>query len=910
MKQYRPHFFAVIALAIVLSCGWHGALRHALADLRFAWQTRQATGDIVVVAIDAPSIGKIGVWPWPRQLYAELLRQLQNADVQDIALDVDFSTPSDTASDRLFAEALQSAGGSVVLPSFQQPGTDRTTLHINRPLQQFTDHSWPALVNVEVGSDGLVRRYPFGERLDGKFVPSMAAVLAGQYADNRAPFLIDFSIRTAGIPKVSFVDVLQGDKATLQRLKGKRAIIGGTALELGDRFSVPNGVIMSGPVLQTLAAESLLQNRALQWTSGLVTLAGLCGLALIMMLSWRRVSAGKRVAMLLGMAVAIEAFAFALQAAFPLILDTSLFHLAIVVYIATIALDEIDIRDLLGRVAESRFQRVAMSLGDGLICTDANYLITVWNPGATAIFGYQPDEMIGRPFDMICARNEALVASSFSIRNAIEIAAGTVIEFDGRRSNGEVFPVEASFSGWQGTDGLQFGAILRDISVRKREAERIRYLAEHDSLTGLINRDTLHARLAAMIAKAEGDGGEVALLVLGLDGFQQINDMLGHAAGDLVLRAVSERLAATMAGTGTVARLSGDEFAVALAVDDLGESVSALAARIGAAFEAPLLGGTRQHRVRVTIGAAVFPAGGRSADELLSNSHMALSRAKATKRGGHALFEDSIRRELETRLTLEAELALAVERNEFELFYQPQLHLADGSLVGAEALIRWRHPVRGLVSPGEFMPVVNTSPISEAIAEWVLETACAKAAAWERAGRKLRIGVNLSPSQFQSGDLAVAVAQSLARTGLSPTSLELEVTEDILLHDEQGALNTFLKIQALGVRIVFDDFGTGFASLSYLKKFPLDGLKIDRSFVLGLLANPDDAAIVNSTIGLSKQLGLSVIAEGIENRATADFLVSMGCEEGQGYFFGRPMPAADFEAKFVHDDQPADAIVA
>jgi len=206
------------------------------------------------------------------------------------------------------------------------------------------------------------------------------------------------------------------------------------------------------------------------------------------------------------------------------------------------------------------------------------------------------------------------------------------------------------------------------------------------------------------------------------------------------------------------------------------------------------------------------------------------------------------------------------------------------------------------------MPVVNTSPISERIAEWVLETACATAAAWERDGHSLRIGVNLSPSQFRTGDLATSVAHALAQTGLSPTSLELEFTEDILLHDEQGALNTFLKIQELGVRIVFDDFGTGFASLSYLKKFPLDGLKIDRSFVFGLLGNPDDAAIVSSTISLGKQLGLSVIAEGIENRATADFLISMGCEEGQGYFFGRPMPASDFEAKFLA--APAIAIVA
>jgi diguanylate cyclase (GGDEF)-like protein/PAS domain S-box-containing protein len=900
VKQYRPHLFVIVALAIVLSCGWHGTFRHALADLRFGWHTRQASGDIVVVAIDARSIDTIGVWPWPRRLHADLIRQLQKADVQDIALDVDFSTPSDPASDRDFAEALESAGGSVILPAFQQPGTDRATVHINRPLPQFAGHAWPAIVNVEVGTDGLVRRYPFGENLDGTFVPSMAAVLAGQYAETRAPFLIDFSIRTAGIPKVSYADVLQGDQATLQKLKGKKVIIGGTALELGDRFSVPNGVIVSGPVLQTLAAESLLQNRALQWTSNVVTLAGLGMLALVMLLTWRRLSAGLRVGLLTGTAIAVEAFAFLLQMVFPLILDTSLFDIAIIVYIAAIALDEIDIRDLLGRVAESRFQRVAMSLGDGLICTDANYLITVWNPGATAIFGYQPEQMISQPFDTICARDDATAASPFSIRNAAELAAGTVVEFNGRRSNGEAFPVEASFSGWQGTDGFhQFGAVLRDISVRKREAERIRHLAEHDSLTGLINRNTLHAELAAMISKTATEGAEVALLVLGLDGFQQINDMLGHASGDLVLQAISERLKAAIPPAGTVARLSGDEFCIASPLADIGGDVGRFAEQVGASFETPLIAGNRQHRVRVSIGAAVFPGGGRTADELLSNGHLALSRAKATRRGGHLLFEDSIRRELETRLTLEAELALAAERNEFELFYQPQLHLADGRLIGAEALIRWRHPVRGLVSPAEFMPVVNTSPISERISEWVLETACATGAAWERAGHSLRIGVNLSPSQFRSGDLATSVAQALARTGLSPTSLELEFTEDILLHDEQGALNTFLKIQELGVRIVFDDFGTGFASLSYLKKFPLDGLKIDRSFVFGLLANPDDAAIVSSTIGLSRQLGLSVIAEGIENRATADFLVSMGCEEGQGYFFGRPMPARDFEAQFL-----------
>jgi diguanylate cyclase (GGDEF)-like protein/PAS domain S-box-containing protein len=903
LKHYRPHIFVVIALAIVLSSGWQGTLRNALTDLRFAWTSRQAVGDIVVIAIDAPSIDQIGVWPWPRRLHADLLRQLQAADVRDIVFDIDFSSPSDPASDRAFVEALQGAGGSVVLPAFRQPGAgggNRAATHVNRPLQQFGDHSWTAAVNVAVEPDGLVRRYPFGEKLDGGFLPSMGALLAGQHSAAREPFLIDFGIRAASIPRVSYIDVLRGDGATLEKLRDKKVIVGGTALELGDRFSVPNGAVVSGPLLQALAAESIQQNRALAWSSAFVTTAGLCAIALTMMLLWRRLSAGRRALMLVGMAATVESFATLLQAKLPLMLDTSLFHTAIAVYMAAIALDEIDFRGVLGRIAESRFQRIAMSLGDGLVCTDSNHRITVWNPGAAAIFGYQPAEMIGQPFDRICGDGEAPTgAVCEAVRARSQSPGGLMMEFNGRRKNGEAFPVEACFSGWQGTDGYQYGVVLRDISVRKREAERIKYLAEYDHLTGLANRNTLHAKLAAMISVAESTAAEVALLVVGLDRFQQINDMLGHACGDRVLCAVSERLTAEMEGAGIVARLSGDEFAIAIPCAGMTETVAQLSERISLTFNTPLLTGTRLHRVTVSIGVSVYPGGGMTADELLGNSHLAFCRAKANKGGSHVLFESHIREEMESRLTLEAELVRAVDRNEFELFYQPQVRLADGGLIGAEALIRWRHPVRGLLAPAEFMPVVNTSPISDRIGAWVLATACRQAREWEQAGHKVRIGINLSPSQLRSGDLAATVADMLDSTGLTPSLLELEVTEDILLADEDRVLDIFRRIQQLGARIVFDDFGTGYGSLSYLKKFPLDGLKIDRSFVFELLSDPGDAAIVGSTIGLSRQLGLAVIAEGIENRATADLLASMGCEEGQGYFFGRPMPAEAFEGQFL-----------
>jgi EAL domain-containing protein (putative c-di-GMP-specific phosphodiesterase class I) len=254
---------------------------------------------------------------------------------------------------------------------------------------------------------------------------------------------------------------------------------------------------------------------------------------------------------------------------------------------------------------------------------------------------------------------------------------------------------------------------------------------------------------------------------------------------------------------------------------------------------------------------------------------------------------------LEKRVKLEAELKRALERKEFELFYQPKVALGSGAVVGAEALIRWRHPERGLLPPAEFIQVVNTSPISTAVALWVLRTAAMQARAWQRAGSSIRVSLNLSPSLIHSGELPIAVSGFLSEIGLSPSLLELEVTEDIVLVDEAQALDTFRQIRELGVQIAFDDFGTGYASLSYLKKFPLDILKIDRSFVAELRQKRDDAAIVEATISLGKQFNLSVIAEGIEDAETAAILHEMGCDEGQGYHFGKPMPAREFERKFL-----------
>jgi len=901
VRKYLPHLFVLCALAAVALTGLPEALRIALLDWRFGLPSRHASGDVALVAIDSPSLDTVGVWPWPRTVHAQLIRNLESAGASDIALDIDFSAPSTAEADRAFVEALRAAGGSVILPSFEQRAhLQDHAIHVNYPLPQFVEHAWPAIVNVSADADGIVRRFPLGETLDGNFLPSMAALLSGKYERDKASFWIDFGIGLNTIPIVSYADVLRGEPAATARLAGKKVLVGGTALELGDRFNLPNGKIVSGAMLQVLAVESILQHRMLRFASNTVTWAGPCLVALLMLALWRRVSALARAALLSGAAIAGEAIAVTAQTKLPVIVDTSLLHLSIAAYLAAVALDELDLRNFVSRIAEKRFQRITMSLGDGVVCADQNGAITAWNPGATAIFGYEAAEMIGQPFARIVAA--ATGRAAFSLREIppekLRSAGGTAMELEGRRKNGEIFALEACFSSWGGSEGGHYGAILRDGSVRKQEAERMRYLAEHDTLTGLPNRNALHAHLCAKIAEAASTPLEIALLAISVDKFQLINDMHGPDFGEDLLRAVAERLSQLLSAPDLLARVAGDEFAVVVYGTAAIERATDLAFRMCSFGTDPIAVGMREQSIRLTVGVATYPKDCASADELFGNAHLALHRAKAVKRGGYLVFERGIRVELESRLILEAELARAIELDEFELFYQPQVTLQDSRLIGAEALIRWRHPKRGLLAPAEFMPIVNTSSISDRIAFWVMQTACKQARQWQRQGYDLPIAINLSPSQLRSDDIVGIVTALLAETCCPPHLLELEVTEDILVEDE-SAVEIFRRLRAIGVRILLDDFGTGYASLSYLKKFPLDGLKIDRSFVRELQADSDDAAIVGSIIGLGRQLGLTVLAEGIEDRATNDLLLRMGCNKGQGYYFGRPAPATEFEQKFL-----------
>lgn len=905
VKIFRPHFLVSCAVALFLLATTHHALLNALVQFRVELAPRPASGKIVVVAIDSNSLDRIGMWPWPRDLHARLLQQLKSAGVEDVAFDIDFSSPSNPSSDGKFAKALASDGPAAILPAFKQVDRDGR-LHINRPIKPFSGKTWDAVVNVEPDSDGIARRYQTGSMIENEMLPSMAVLLAGSPQSSGRAFWIDFGIHT--IPTVSYADVLTGNPALLSQLKNKKVIVGGTALELGDRITTPRGKIIAGPFFQALAAESILQDRALHelpdWLSGAAVL-----LLLLIVVRYRNAaSVWRRIAPILGYVALVETAATILQAKAPLILDTAPVMIVAGAAILATALDEIDILGMLRNLADLRFERIAMSLGDGLVCTDERGSITVWNDAAAAVFGYTRAELIGEPVSRLLSwpdNDEPFSFSDPSRLDLLHVQGGKVVELNGIRKDGTLFAIEANLSAWTSHKGAQYGAALRDVTIRKREAEKIRYLAAFDTLTGLANRHTLTEYLENELLTAGSKSREVALLLFDLDTFKEINDTMGHASGDEVLFAVATILQNALRDDGLVARLGGDEFAVVLVGQTLETRARSFCDDVLAALELPIVIDGRALSVNASIGLALFPRDGATVKDLFGNADLALYRAKSGGKARYVTYDETFRTELEARLAVEKDLVRAIERNEFELFYQPQVDLVDGNLKGAEVLIRWRHPEKGFLSPAQFVPIMNRSVLANDVGRWVLTSACAQGAAWYRAGHPVRVAANLSPSQIQSPGLTGLVTEILAATGLPASLLELEVTEDCVLADESYALETFREIQALGVRLAFDDFGTGFASLSYLKKFPLDVLKIDRSFVIGLGASERDMAIVSGMIALGRQLGLAVIAEGIEDRSTADLLMKLGCGEGQGYFYGRPMPASDFEEQFLSPRRPS-----
>jgi len=561
---------------------------------------------------------------------------------------------------------------------------------------------------------------------------------------------------------------------------------------------------------------------------------------------------------------------------------------------------QLDNSNIALRDNEMRMRAVLDNVVDGIITIDEHGSIEAYNPATERIFGLLPDEIIGQKITLListASQKDYFTYSGRCFQSTLSAEETlTPCKLIGRRKDGSKFPIEISLSPMQVEDMRLFIVVVRDITERKRAEERLIYLANYDELTGLPNRTLARDRLEHAKTRAKRDGRMAAVIFIDLDQFKNINDTLGHYAGDQLLLSATRRLLRPIRELDTVARLGGDEFMVV--VENIGHvnEITSIVEKFLHAFDKPFTLDQQEVFITASAGISIFPLDDISTDNLVKNADTAMFRAKAKGGNSYEYFTADMNTQAVERLTLENALRQALARNEFELYYQPRIDLNSEIIVGMEALLRWHHPTLGTISPVKFIPVLEETGLIVAVGEWVLKTACKQTQHWHEMGSKqLRVSVNLSVRQFQQNDLVERFTNIIKSSGLSCNQLELEITEGLLVENVSAAIDILQAFHDLGIHIAIDDFGTGYSSLSYLKRFPINTLKIDRTFVRDITLDPNDAAITNAIVALAKSLRLRVTAEGIETKAQLNFLRQLNCNEAQGFYFSKPIPAGQFE---------------
>jgi diguanylate cyclase (GGDEF)-like protein/PAS domain S-box-containing protein len=560
------------------------------------------------------------------------------------------------------------------------------------------------------------------------------------------------------------------------------------------------------------------------------------------------------------------------------------------------------VTDINDRIAHEAYVRQAVAVfentAEGVTLTDPRGRIISINPAFTRITGYAEEDVVGK--------NPALLRSGRhddAFYREMWTELGTSGHWQGeiwnRRKNGEVYPEWLTISAVPSEDGRvqNYIGVFSDISHIKRSEAELQRLANYDPLTDLANRLLLGAQLDHALERAERHGESLAVMELDLDGFKNVNDTLGHPAGDKLLQIVADRLKDTLRSEDIIARLGGDEFAVVLeSLDDV-KDVEHVAQKIIDAIAKPLELEGQLARVTCSIGIALFPDDGRDATMLLKAADTALYVSKREGRNTFRYYSTAMAESVRHRHEVEQGLRLAIENDQLELWYQPQVDTASGRVVGVEALVRWRHPERGIIPPLDFLPIAADTGLILPLGEWVLRHACRQALAWRNAGLGIEhVSVNVDSQQIVRSDFVATVERVLAETGLPPSMLELEITESFLLENAENGMGTVMRFAEMGVDVAIDDFGTGYSSLSYLKYLRADCLKIDKSFVDDLPADATSAAIIRAIVSLGRGLGFTLVAEGVETASQLAYLRSVGCDLVQGYLLARPMPATELEA--------------
>lgn len=561
----------------------------------------------------------------------------------------------------------------------------------------------------------------------------------------------------------------------------------------------------------------------------------------------------------------------------------------------------------------------------GIVATDASGRISATNPAAERLWWYRRNEMVGslQLTDLIneadLEQRASALAKEFGVVSpvgfeALKLRADRGLadehEWNGRRKDGSSVPLEIAITARRDADGAIVGylAMAYDITERRRREEYVRHIAHHDALTQLPNRSLFSDRAGVAIVRARREHTQVGVMMIDLDNFKRINDSLGHHVGDQMLITVAARLKECVRECDSIARMGGDEFAILLPDIRDAANIVRIAEAVTAAIDHPVVVGAHELHVTASVGISTYPDAGDDPATLLKNADTAMYKAKVGGRNGYRIFTQDMLLEAEQRIVIETELRRALARGEFEMHYEPQVTLQTGEVFGVEALIRWRHPERGLVSPAEFLSIAEETGLIVPIGYWTLHTACREAAALQkRLAQRLTVAVNLSPKQFAHSELMQNVQSALAHSGLAAELLVLEITEGALMANSDETMDKLHALRGMGIEIAVDDFGTGYSSLSYITRFPIDLLKIDRSFVRDIIDDPADAAVARAIIAMAHGLGIKVIAEGVETMEQLTFLRERTCDAAQGHYIGRGAPIDTFALQGYHFCKPTPA---
>jgi diguanylate cyclase (GGDEF)-like protein len=922
--------------AAVVALGWALIATDALS-----WADRQlrdvytrlfhgpAPGDIVIVAIDDDSLGALGRWPWPRRLHAQLIERLTESGARSVGIDILFAEPDaqDPDGDRLLASAIARHGrvALAVAPTVSHAGK----VAVARPLPELTAAAALGHVDVELDPDGIVRTVFLRAGLGRPGTPALGLALlelaglpqarvmdalpltpvpeAGSQAWARqSPIEVSYVGPPGSFTRVSAARLLAGDPDAARQVRGRHILVGVTAAGLGHVLVTPvsgNDAPMPGVELTANVLATLMDPPAVRRLPPSAHFALMAGFAIFPLLVYPR--RHPRLVLLASAAV----FGLVLVCNLALLLGLRLWF-APSAALAAIALSyplwswrclDTALTDLTDE--RNRAAATLGCIGEAVLTADRAGSIEYMNPVAEALTGHRLRDARGRPLQEVVRLFEDGGERPLPPPWLESLADGTSAQASRpallRGVAGQEHSVRWSASPIRGGSGTIEGMVLAlsDVSEILSLSKAMARQATHDALTDLPNRILLEDRLTSAIARSRRSKQKLAILFVDLDGFKKVNDAYGHAAGDALLKEVAERLRTHCRQEDSVARWGGDEFVMLLENLETRDAATSAAAKVLSVLAQPVR--VLDHEVYVTasIGISVFPRDGDEVGTLFKRADAAMYRAKA--KGGnlfqfysHEMSDRAVR-----RLDLEKSLWAALQREELRLHFQPQVDLARGQVTGAEALLRWERTAGSLLSPAQFLSVAEQSDLIHAIGDWVLQSSFAQLARLRQLGlASVHVAINLAPRQLLRRELYARVAALLRQHDLDPACVTLEISENLFLHDAHGIAQKLHGLRKLGVRVAIDDFGTGYSSIGYLKRLPVDQVKIDKSFVRHVTSKPDDLEIVRGIVNLAHSLRLGVMAEGVETLEQRECLQALGCDAAQGFQISHPLAPAALEA--------------